>query len=253
VPNSNIETIPAEIRPVTEIRAEVKEKRKDGDGWTLPNHLREATSQHPRVQKEAETSDDDEVDRFHRLHVVNTKSPAPYTVSPDLLVRERRLFIVAFKCARASIYYLPEDTSLDIQHGDLVIVEADRGQDLGQVTHVDVTAEEAVRLRSDADHEHYRWLVMFSQYSAAGNTSEFDMRGALSRTIGLQEQSEFRRAGTNYMLVKKPKTIKRLAEVQEVSDLRDKEAQEAKAKRVAMKKVAEYQLPMEILDAEFQA
>jgi cell fate regulator YaaT (PSP1 superfamily) len=50
----------------------------------------------------------------------------------------------------------------------------------------------------------------------------------------------------------KPKMIKRLAQPHEIQTLRDKEANEAKAKRVCQQKVLEHRLPMEILDAEFQ-
>jgi len=50
----------------------------------------------------------------------------------------------------------------------------------------------------------------------------------------------------------KPKLIKRLAQKHEVVALREKEGNEAKAKRVCMQKVKEHGLNMEILDAEFQ-
>jgi cell fate regulator YaaT (PSP1 superfamily) len=50
----------------------------------------------------------------------------------------------------------------------------------------------------------------------------------------------------------KPKLIKRLAQNHEILTLRDKEGNEAKAKRVCQQKVAEHRLNMEILDAEFQ-
>ena len=50
----------------------------------------------------------------------------------------------------------------------------------------------------------------------------------------------------------KPKLIKRLAQNHEILTLRDKEGNEAKAKRVCQQKVTEHRLNMEILDAEFQ-
>ena len=46
--------------------------------------------------------------------------------------------------------------------------------------------------------------------------------------------------------------IKRLAQPHEIYMLRDKEGNEAKAKRMCQQKVAEHHLNMEILDAEFQ-
>jgi hypothetical protein len=50
----------------------------------------------------------------------------------------------------------------------------------------------------------------------------------------------------------KPKMIKRLAQAHEIANLREKEGNEAKAKRIAQQKAAEHNLKMEILDAEFQ-
>ena len=46
--------------------------------------------------------------------------------------------------------------------------------------------------------------------------------------------------------------IKRLAQNHEIQALKDKEGNEAKAKRVCQQKVVEHRLNMEILDAEFQ-
>ncbi|KAF2739680.1 hypothetical protein EJ04DRAFT_286750 [Polyplosphaeria fusca] len=65
----------------------------------------------------------------------------PYSV-PQVLGRPgRRLFVVSFKCSRADIYYLYDNTGLEIRRGDLVMVEGDRGCDLGQVTHADYQAD----------------------------------------------------------------------------------------------------------------
>lgn len=44
----------------------------------------------------------------------------------------RTLFIVSFKCSRVDVFFLLNNTGLEIKEGDIVIVEADRGQDLGE-------------------------------------------------------------------------------------------------------------------------
>ncbi|KAG6872311.1 hypothetical protein C0995_010962 [Termitomyces sp. Mi166 len=51
------------------------------------------------------------------------------------------LFIVEFKAGRTDLFYLT-DLSLDIRVGDLVIVEADRGKDLGKVVNDSITIAE---------------------------------------------------------------------------------------------------------------
>jgi hypothetical protein len=51
------------------------------------------------------------------------------------------LFIVEFKAGRTDLFYLT-DLSQDIRVGDLVIVEADRGKDLGKVVNDSITLKE---------------------------------------------------------------------------------------------------------------
>lgn len=49
---------------------------------------------------------------------------------------------MTFKCHRADIFYIQEDTGLQVNPGNLVIVEADRGTDLGTIQHANVTWKE---------------------------------------------------------------------------------------------------------------
>jgi hypothetical protein len=190
--------------------------------------------------------------------VPNTAMSAsnPYAV-PHILGRPgRRLFVVTFKCSRADIYYLYDNTGLEIRRGDLVIVEGDRGCDLGQVTHADVSLEDAKKHKAEANEEHFRWLVMFSQYSLAGTANDSGMLGALARANGFpnpMSRAQLTGMGAQQDQDAKPKMIKRLAQQHEIMGLRDKEGQEAKSKRLGAQKAAEHKLPMEILDAEYQA
>ncbi|KAJ5403535.1 PSP1 C-terminal [Penicillium cosmopolitanum] len=160
------------------------------------------------------------------------------------------LYIVTFKCHRADVFYIQEDTGLQVKSGDLVIVEADRGTDLGTVQHANVSLQKARELKQQYAEEHYKWLMMFSRQgqvegSNVGNPG-LNTRGATGgmgpHAPGVQEPA------TDI----KPKLIKRLAQNHEILTLRDKEGNEAKAKRVCQQKVVEHRLNMEILDAEFQ-
>lgn len=180
----------------------------------------------------------------------------PYAVPTAFGRPNRRLFVVAFKCSRADIYFIYDNTGLEVRPGDLVIVEGDRGCDLGQVTHADLSLEDAKKHKNAANEEHLRWLVMFSQYSIAGGSGENPMLGALARAGGFP--NNYNRAQLSGMGVQqdqefKPKMIKRLAQQHEIQSLRDKEGQEAKAKRQAAHKAQEHGFAMEILDAELQA
>lgn len=160
------------------------------------------------------------------------------------------LYIVTFKCHRADVFYIQEDTGLQVKTGDLVIVEADRGTDLGTVQHANISLQKARELKQQYAEEHYKWLMMFSRQGQHEGSNVagtgINARGATggmgSHGHGIQEiSSEI-----------KPKLIKRLAQNHEILTLRDKEGNEAKAKRVCQQKVAEHRLNMEILDAEFQ-
>lgn len=167
------------------------------------------------------------------------------------------LYIVLFKCSRADVFYVQEGTGLSVKPGDLVIVEADRGTDLGTVAKDNVDWATAKDLKEHYAEEHYKWLMMYSQ-GAAGN-SDGTGAGLMAASNGLQGSavggmgppSQHGMQEPNPGEIK-PKIIKRLAQNHEIQALRDKEGNEAKAKRVCMQKVKEHGLHMEILDAEFQ-
>jgi hypothetical protein len=75
------------------------------------------------------------------------------------------LDIVLFKCCRADVFYTQEATGLSVKRGDLVIVDADRGTDLGTVAKDNVDWETAKELKEHyaeeqdveySAHEHFR-------------------------------------------------------------------------------------------------
>jgi cell fate regulator YaaT (PSP1 superfamily) len=160
------------------------------------------------------------------------------------------LYIVTFKCHRADVFYIQEDTGLQVKAGDLVIVEADRGTDLGTVQVANVSLQKARELKQQYAEEHYKWLMMFSrQGQLEGSTAGSTGLTARSATGGMGPHAHGVQETATEI---KPKLIKRLAQNHEILTLRDKEGNEAKAKRVCQQKVAEHRLNMEILDAEFQ-
>lgn len=167
------------------------------------------------------------------------------------------LYLVSFKACRADVFYVQEGTGLRVRKGDLVIVEADRGTDLGTVIHENITWQQAKELKEHYAKEHLTWLMMFATRRATpgqtavpnGSTAPGQFsNGSTNAPQGQVQMGQEAAAGMEL----KPKMIKRLAQVHEIQTLRDKEANEAKAKRVCQQKVLEHRLPMEILDAEFQ-
>ncbi|MCJ1403977.1 hypothetical protein MMC11_007201 [Xylographa trunciseda] len=167
------------------------------------------------------------------------------------------LYLVTFKAARAEFYYVQEGTGLQVNVGDLVIVEADRGTDLGTVAHENVDWATAKELKEHYIEEHYKWLMMFSRHGQNGSPPATNpnavtaTNGAHGSTIG-GIGSPGQHSSESSAVEIKPKMIKRLAQTHEIQTLREKEGNEAKAKRMCQQKVLEHHLNMEILDAEFQ-
>ncbi|KAE8352937.1 hypothetical protein BDV28DRAFT_118228 [Aspergillus coremiiformis] len=163
------------------------------------------------------------------------------------------LYIVTFKCHRADVFYIQEDTGLQVKPGDLVIVEADRGTDLGTIQHANVSMQRARELKQQYAEEHYRCLMMFSRQGQSGAPNVISPSGGLNNRSAIGGMGPHGPHGVQESAVDiKPKLIKRLAQHHEIQSLREKEGNEAKAKRVCQQKVAEHRLNMEILDAEFQ-
>lgn len=170
------------------------------------------------------------------------------------------LYVVTFKACRADVFYVQEGTGLQVKPGDLVIVEADRGTDLGTVAHDNIPWTKAKQLKEQFVEEHYRWLMIFSRHGQNGTSAGPNPNGQATNSIAVQSSTAggvgFSAGQSGVQDVPstelKPKMIKRLAQAHEIQTLRDKEGNEAKAKRVCQQKVVEHRLNMEILDAEFQ-
>jgi len=124
------------------------------------------------------------------------------------------LYIVEFKAGRTDYFYISEKSGLIVKVNDLVIVEADRGKDLGKVVASDITS--------------YQQIQAFqAQHAEEGMEIQKDMQIH-------------------------PKRIFRLAQKAEIDLLIAKCQDEVKAKNLCQGKVRQKKLPMEIVDAEYQ-
>jgi len=124
------------------------------------------------------------------------------------------LYIVEFKAGRTDYFYVTEKSGLVIKNSDLVIVEADRGKDLGKVVASNITSFQQIQAYQ-------------SQHAEDG--------------MDLQKDMQIH-----------PKRIYRLAQKSEIDMLIAKCQDEVKAKNLCQGKVRQKKLPMEIVDAEFQ-
>lgn len=133
------------------------------------------------------------------------------------------LYFVEFKNSRTDVFYGP---SSGYKVNDLVIVDADRGLDLGKITAIQVPLNKANRLK-------------FRQF--------MDQHNALSATSN--------NSGTSHDTAPPlftPKKIIRKASAQEISQILTKSEQEMKALKICQLKLTEKHLQMVLIDAEFQ-
>jgi cell fate regulator YaaT (PSP1 superfamily) len=140
------------------------------------------------------------------------------------------LYIVEFKAGRTDLFYLT-DLSQEIRVGDLVIVEADRGKDLGKVVNDTITLPEVEAFQ--------RQQVAKSQQQATGPD------GAPMSPGGGNGGSTSKREIN-------PKQIYYKASNADTAMLLTKIQDEMKALQLCQTKVRAKKLPMEVVDAEYQ-
>ncbi|KAF7727184.1 hypothetical protein EC973_007959 [Apophysomyces ossiformis] len=134
----------------------------------------------------------------------------------DALPNDVTFFVIEFKGGRSDIFYSQPGP----KRGDLVIVEADRGHDLGKVTLENVSRQQLIMI-----HEQQLQL----QQSEKTDSEEAPKRKDI------------------YV-----KRIFRLARPDEVAMLMTKSQDEAKALMVCQSKVRAKKLNMQVVDAEYQ-
>ncbi|KAF9426266.1 hypothetical protein BGZ94_006747 [Podila epigama] len=146
----------------------------------------------------------------------------PMTLSQ--ISRHGHLYVVEFKGGRSDLFYVTKASGMKLNCGDLVIVEADRGKDLGKITNDSITPQQVQ-------------AIQIQNAEAA----------AVSASMG-NTQAEAGRLPKEIH----PKLIYRLAHSSEIAALVNKSQDEMKALLVCQTKVRQKKLLMHIVDAEYQ-
>ncbi|KAF8953475.1 hypothetical protein BGZ52_010204 [Haplosporangium bisporale] len=136
--------------------------------------------------------------------------------------RHGLLYVVEFKAGRRDLFYSTKSSGLQLRRGDLVMVEADRGKDLGKITDDSITPQAVQVLQIKTAEE------------------------AVTASLGQPD------GGIRMPKEIHPKRIFRLAHTTEVALLETKNQDEEKAKMVCQAKVRQKKLPMEVVAAEYQ-
>lgn len=165
--------------------------------------------------------------------------------------REHQLVLVGFKAGRVDVFYLPESPALSaLQVGDLVMVEADRGKDLGKVLKFNVSIDQARLLK----------LLDFLEQQAALNEHSVD---DLSVKQLHHHELHLGHSATNAPpILHAPKAVLALAQPREIHQILNKKQDEEKACRLCLSKLANAMgsddallsdlLHMKLIDAEYQ-
>ncbi|KAI7904084.1 PSP1 C-terminal conserved region-domain-containing protein [Cokeromyces recurvatus] len=152
------------------------------------------------------------------------------------------LYMVEFKGGRTDFFYVLDSKQFHPQVGDLVIVEADRGKDLGKVAVNTLTIEQVIALEQKRQSQ----LQQVESNTAAAAAAEKEKR----------EEEESAAAGSSIPVKAQReihiKRIFRLATSDEVNLLLVKGQDEHKALVVCQQKTKQRKLPMEVVDAEYQ-
>ncbi|TIA86924.1 hypothetical protein E3P81_04110 [Wallemia ichthyophaga] len=174
------------------------------------------------------------------------------------------LFIVEFKAARSDLFYsLDTSLSSNIHFGDLVIVEADRGKDLGKVTNDSLTIEDLNQFQfSQSGQSVHPIHSDFSMPTSRPSISVSPLDDAPSPTSSVHQLPAASATHNNHnpafealKTVSKdlqPKKIFAKASTSDTQLLITKRQDESKALQICISKVKQRNLPMEVIDAEYQ-
>ncbi|KAI8982576.1 PSP1 C-terminal conserved region-domain-containing protein [Pilobolus umbonatus] len=196
-----------------QVQQQVQQQQQQQQQQHLHNHQiqQQSSTSHQQTDEyfEADSRGFQDLGKGVPLHRLDPKLP---------------LYMVEFKSGRMDFFYVLDSHQFSPQIEDLVIVEADRGKDLGKVTMNTLTIEQVTEL------EQRRQLQL---QQLEHNDKEEEAAAKPQREIHI-------------------KRIFRLATPDEVNLLMTKGQDENKALVMCQQKTKQRKLPMEVVDAEYQ-
>lgn len=177
-------------------------------------------------------------------------------------LRNYQLVLVGFKAGRIDVFYLPQNSATDpelsnLKVGDLVIVEADRGRDLGKIFKMNISIDEARLLK----------LLQFQEQQASlgeEDSSDLSVRNLSETSFSGEGAANSQTPPTLHF----PKSVISLAQNNEIMQILNKKQDEEKACRLCLAKIANSMgllnaagsvnsnqsdlMQMKLIDAEYQ-
>ena len=155
--------------------------------------------------------------------------------------RGKQLYVVSFRCSRVDVFYLLENTGLQVREGDIVIVEADRGKDLGKVVNDTITLAEVEAFQKQQKLMNgYAESQGQTPTSPTGGGKEINPKMIYGKASPHDTQCVI----SIGLILGFPNDLFR--------GLTAKLMDEAKALELCRTKVKQRKLPMEVIDAEYQ-
>ncbi|KAI9255056.1 PSP1 C-terminal conserved region-domain-containing protein [Phascolomyces articulosus] len=197
----------------------------------------------------------------HHPHETTTNDTRMYQegkgVALHQLPAETLLYMIEFKAGRTDFFYVippspnnPSSSPPPPHLGDLVIVEADRGKDLGKVAKENLTSEEILNMKKQQQHQqHQEEHGSSPSLSTHHDESQSHTSSSSSSSPSSSHESQQQEMKLSDIQIKR---IYRQALPDEISILLLKNQDEQRALAVCQQKTKQRKLPMEVVDAEYQ-
>ncbi len=193
--------------------------------------------------------------KYAAASVTSAATPAQAGIAPtalsfphasfNLSAHKGLLFLIEFKAGRTEIFYvLDADVALSVKLGDLVIVEADRGEDLGRITG-EMPSSRIRQLIAQLPHDSL----------ASALASQFDDSVAANGANVNHNLAGLKDFEIAALIASKEISLKRIhrhASPLDVRFLQAKAQEEALAMVRCQARIKQKKLPMEVVDAEYQ-
>lgn len=163
------------------------------------------------------------------------------------------LYLIEFKSGRTEIFFVVDlDTALKVKIGDLVIVEADRGEDFGRITG-EIPISKIRQLMSQLPNDHHSLSHGHSHHghhSSSGADDAYGSNGNVNHNLAGLTETEIASLLSSKEII--PKRIHRHATSLDMKFLQEKAQEEAFAMSRCQSRIRQKKLPMEVVDAEYQ-
>lgn len=197
---------------------------------------------------------------LHNNHAYTMERTKSNTNAFDLKTFPGPIFTVEFKAGRTELCYSREPTLLNkdiLKVGTYVIVEADRGEDLGRIT--GEMAMESLRLNESSTHSRSSTAPTTGTSSPPTTTTKTVAPGFIQTILGegipFDTSVGIGLGDLAALLASKeviPKSIHRLATPTDLELLQAKAQEEALAMVRCQSRIRQRKLPMDVVDAEYQ-